>query len=431
LFFETQPRVATQPENPSASVMTFRDWQQLSPIDAAQALHRRVQSNLAPANRRAAIAWLLPVEQLADSFSKAHRTTPLGGVPWFLKDLFDVKGLPTFAGSTFLPEVRPARSEDAAIVTDFETAGAVLAGKAHLHEFAYGITGENPHYGDCEHPRFPGRTTGGSSSGSAALVAAGVVPLAVGTDTGGSVRLPAAFCGLYGLRLTPGDRWIRDAFPLARSFDTAGWFTANKEDMLVTLSVLLGIPQPAKAPRGCYLELPELDGDVALACREAALKFTSLADALTQGSLLAAFSSSSENYNQIVAAEAWETHRHWVSAYRARYDPGVWQRLQRGMALVPADFAQAREKQTETRAVWAEYFRSFDFLVLPASPFAALEKSECTLANRNRILTLTAPASLGGLPVLTIPVSLPSGLTTGLQIVVPDQQSGVLKWLLQ
>lgn len=411
--------------------MTFRDWQQLSPREAAQELHRRVKSNLSPSNQRASIAQLFSIEALTDSFAKTNPASPLRGIPWFVKDLFDVNGTLTLAGSTFLPDVRPAAKKEATIVTEFTAAGAVLAGKSHLHEFAYGITGENPHYGDCEHPHFPGRTTGGSSSGSAALVSAGVVPLAIGTDTGGSVRVPAAFCGLYGLRLTPGDRWIRDAFPLARTFDTAGWFTANQEDMLATLAALVGTTSSAAIPRGCYLELPGLDADVAGACRKAALKITEAADDATRSALLDEFISSAETYNQIVIAEAWETHRLWIDRYRTRYDPAVWQRLQRGLTQSSAELSQAREKLLKTRATWTHYFGSFDFLVLPAAPFEALEKSACTAANRDRLITLTAPASLGGLPVLTTPVSLPSGLTTGLQWVFAHPESPALSWLLQ
>lgn len=411
--------------------MTFREWQQLLPKEAAQELHRRAKSNLSPANQRAAIAHLFSIEALTDSFAKANPSAPLHGIPWFVKDLFDVNGTLTLAGSIFLPEVRPASKKDAAIVTEFEAAGAVLAGKSHLHEFAYGITGENPHYGDCEHPHFPGRTTGGSSSGSAALVAAGVVPLAVGTDTGGSIRVPAAFCGLYGFRSTAGNPWIRDAFPLARSFDTAGWFTGNQEDMLATLAALVGTRSSAAIPRGCYLELRGLDADVSAACREAALNITEAADDATRSALLGEFSSSVETYHQIVAAEAWETHRPWVDRYRTRYDPAVLQRLQRGLNQSPADVLQAREKLQKTRATWTTYFDSFDFLVLPATPFGAPEKSACTADNRNRLITLTAPASLGGLPVLTTPVSLPSGLTTGLQWVFANQESPALTWLLK
>src|SRR5688500_4691761 len=178
--------------------MTFREWQELTPSAAARELHRRVAALLPPVQQRAVIAHLFTEDELATRFAAAPAGSPLARVPFLVKDLFDVGGLPTFAGSTFLPEVRPTRAHDGAFVHAFANAGGVIAGKTHMHEFAYGITGENPNYGDCEHPHFPGRTTGGSSSGSAAAVAAGIVPLALGSDTGGSVRVPAAFCGLFG-----------------------------------------------------------------------------------------------------------------------------------------------------------------------------------------------------------------------------------------
>ena len=165
---------------------------------------------------------------------------PLHGVPYLLKDLFDLAGVPTKAGSTFLDRSDPLTRATAPIVQRLRELGAVLAGKTHLVEFASGLTGENPHYGDCPHPHFPDRLSGGSSSGSAALVAAGVAPLAIGTDTGGSVRVPAALCGLYGFRLTPDDELIRDAFPLAPTMDTAGWFTANAKDMLTVWRATVG-----------------------------------------------------------------------------------------------------------------------------------------------------------------------------------------------
>ena len=140
---------------------------------------------MAPDQRRAVIATLKDEEPLARAFAAAGRSGPLGGVPFFLKDMYPAAGEVMFAGSTFLPELFPPPAQDGAFVAALRNAGAVCAGRTHMHEFAYGITGENPHYGDCEHPGFPGRTTGGSSSGSAAAVAAGIVPFAIGSDTGG------------------------------------------------------------------------------------------------------------------------------------------------------------------------------------------------------------------------------------------------------
>lgn len=410
--------------------MTFSEWKSLSPADAARELHHRARTLLTPEQRRAAIAFLKSADELAEEFAHADRSGPLGRVPCFLKDLFDLAGHPTFAGSIFLPKVRPAPLIDSNLVRALEDAGVVVAGKTHLHEFAYGITGENPHYGDCEHPRFPGRTTGGSSSGSAAVVAAGIVPFAIGTDTGGSVRLPAAFCGLYGFRLTPGDDFIKDAVPLAPSFDTAGWFTNNAADMLTVLDTLLAPATASRTPHGLYIELPGLDPDVASALRAATQPLTPHVDALTADELVSGFAHSTDAYNQIVAAEAWRFHTPWAETFCDRYDPAVWQRLQRGANQSRADYEHALIEATSVRLLWTRYFAEHDFLLLPASPFGALTKRDCTLENRNRILALTAPASLGGLPVLTIPVPLPSGLTTGLQLVVPHPHSAAIRWLL-
>lgn len=410
--------------------MTFRDWRQLAPAAAARELQHRVRTRLSLPQQRAAIALLPDEAELERHFASAAPHAPLSGVPYFLKDLFDVAGAPTFAGSTFLPEVRSTPQKESAIVRALREAGAVLAGKTHLHEFAYGITGENPHYGDCEHPHFPGRTTGGSSSGSAAVVAAGIVPLAIGSDTGGSIRLPAAFCGLFGFRLQPRDRLIADAFPLAPSFDTAGWFTANAEDMRLALAALVGLRTSQREPRGCYLELPGLDADVALACRDAAAHFAPPVEPAARADLLAGFARAAETYNTIVAQEAWDVHKIWAERFRDRYDPGVWQRLNRVRSLAPQQIDAAQLHLAASRVLWTKFFLTYDFLVLPASPFGALTKAGCTLENRNRILALTAPASLAGLPVLTVPVPLPSGLTTALQLVVNHPQSPVIPWAL-
>jgi aspartyl-tRNA(Asn)/glutamyl-tRNA(Gln) amidotransferase subunit A len=408
--------------------MTFQEWQQLSPAQAASTVHERVHSRLSARQRRAAIASLASVSILTESLERSNSVGALYRVPYFIKDLFSVSGEPTYAGSTFLPEVNPAPTADCTLQRTLRSAGAVYCGKTHLHEFAYGITGENPHYGDCEHPQFPGRTTGGSSSGSAAIVAAGVVPFAIGTDTGGSIRLPAAFCGLYGFRLTPRDRFIQDAFPLAPSFDTAGWFTKTGTDMATSIHALVGSEPAAHSPRGCYLELPGLDADVAKACRAAAERFAPMADRLTQDDLLSRFAGTVEPYNQVVATEAWRIHVPWADHFRDRYDPAVWQRLQRARDQSAADYERALAHMSEIQITWTKYFLTHDFLILPATPFGALLKEECTLANRLRVLGLTAPASLGGLPVLTIPVALPSGLTCGLQIVAKHPQSGVFPW---
>jgi aspartyl-tRNA(Asn)/glutamyl-tRNA(Gln) amidotransferase subunit A len=410
--------------------MTFADWQSLAPAPAAREFLRRATTLLSPAQQRAVFAHLPSEAELIAHFATAPADAPLKGVPYLAKDLFDVVGVPTFAGSTFLPEVRPDPTADSNFISAFNTAGAVYVGKTHLHEFAYGITGENPHYGDCEHPRFPGRTTGGSSSGSAAAVAAGIVPLALGTDTGGSVRVPAAFCGLYGFRGAPGHPWIADAFPLAPTFDTAGWFTANAADMRTALAALVGLGTSPRTPRGCYLEIPGLSTEVAAACRVAAERLAPPADHATRTELLRRFAGALDAYNIIVATESAAIHAPWIADYAERYDPAVLARLKRVEEFTAAQVAGADAMLTAVRLAWTSYFLTFDFLILPAVHRPALTKAECTLPQRSRLLSLTAPASLGGLPVLTIPVPLADGLTCGLQIVVNNPQSPVLAWAL-
>ncbi len=411
--------------------MTFREWQLLTPRQAARQIHAQAHRALAPGQQRAAIAILAPEDELVARFEAAPRHTPLGGVPFFVKDLFDAAGTSTLAGSLFLNRVRPDPKQDGAFVRALRTAGAVLVGKTQMHEFAYGVTGENPHYGDCEHPHFPGRTTGGSSSGSAAVVAAEITPLALGSDTGGSVRVPAAFCGVFGFRLTPGDPFIRDAFPLSQTFDTPGWFTRNATDMRSALHSLVAQSPDQRAPHGHYFEYGPLDADVATACRTAAARIAPVADSVTSAELVAGFAPALDAYNTIVALEAWQVHRSWAERYREQYDPLVWQRLNRVHGISAAQGESARVELAKVRAVWDRYFAANDFLVMPSSPAPAPLKADCTAEMRTRILTITTPVSLGGLPALTVPVLLPSGLTTGLQIVARDPGSPVFSRVLE
>ena len=410
--------------------MTFVDWQQLAPEEAARRIRDRVAS-LPDAQRRAIFATIPTDGELTAQFAGAKPGGVLRGVPYLLKDVFDVAGQPTLAGSTFLPEVRPTSSRDSALVQTLRAAGAVLAGKTHLHEFAFGLTGENPHYGDCEHPHFSRRTSGGSSSGSAAAVAAGIVPLAIGTDTGGSIRVPAAFCGLHGFRMTPHHAWISDAFPLARSFDTAGWFTRTAEDMRITLAALLGpVSSTPSSSRGCWMELPALDTEIASVFRTAASDIAPAVDDTMRQALMIAFAPASEIYGALGAHEAWAVHQSWADRFKDRYDPVVWARLEKARVLPPEQMASARLKWEQLKKAWEEFFRNYDFLLLPASPCVALTKADCTAANRTRLLSLTAPVSLAGLPAMVIPIMLSSGLSTGLQIVARDSNSAIFRNLL-
>jgi Asp-tRNA(Asn)/Glu-tRNA(Gln) amidotransferase A subunit family amidase len=447
------------PKTPAT--LPFAAWQSMSSREAARTVHARIAA--LPENlRHAALAWVRPEGELAteltvnenaggtsrpdlseaDAKQSGYKTPPttnpaLRGVPYLLKDLFDLAGVPTQAGSTFLNSVRGTPARDSALAARLHELGAACAGKTHLVEFAAGLFGDNSHYGDCPHPHDLSRLAGGSSSGSAALVGAGVVPLAIGTDTGGSIRVPASFCGVYGFRLSPRDEFIGDAVPLSPSLDTAGWFTANAADMLSATKALIGPllnTQRSAEPRGCHLPAAafdiSFDPATAAAGDRAASAIAPQADEATRSALLESWQDAIEAYTVTALHEAHAIHRDWLAPYREHYEPGIWQRFTDGGRYAPEQLAKAAATFARVRAAFRQFFNSYDYLVLPATPFPALRKADCTPEARKALLTLTTPASLGGLPTLTIPVTLPSGLTTGLQVIVPTADSPVVPWIL-
>ena len=176
-------------------------------------------------------------------------TRPLGGLPASVKDCFDIAGTPSTAGSSFFASTRPVPAVDSEFAAATRHAGAVLMGKTNLNEFAYGITGENQHFGDCEIPTRPGCLTGGSSSGAAASVVEGSAVIGLGTDTGGSLRAPASFCGLVSFRASLERGKWGGCFPLAQSFDTMGWLCRHLSDVPAIGAALLGVPAETVEPR--------------------------------------------------------------------------------------------------------------------------------------------------------------------------------------
>ncbi len=412
---------------------TLAFWRELAardPAAAARTFHERVAA-LSAAERRAIFAFVPDEGTLAHSFAAAVRQGgPLAGVPYVLKDLFSVEGRRVGAGSTFLAEVRDAETVDAPIVVRLRQLGAVLAGITHLHEFAFGITGENPHFGDCPNPRLPGRLSGGSSSGSVACVAGGLVPLGIGTDTGGSIRVPAAFCGVWGHRGKPRSGFMEHCFPLAPTFDTAGWFTTSHHDLVQATRALYEGPVPTSASKPLAripaLLLPsEVDPDLAAHLDAAAREIAEpLPDDLLRA-FLAVTSEAGAAFTAIQGAEAAGVHAAWVDTCRDRYDPAVWNRLDRGRKRTQAEVDAAFVTRERIQRVFDDIFARFSGLVLPSSPFPALAKEHCTEEARRRILQLTAPCSHAALPALAVPVHLPDGAFGGLQVITPEPHTAL------
>lgn len=378
-----------------------------------------------PANQvRAAVACTLSREALIRAFeeSASGDDRPLSGVPYLLKDLYDVAGWPTSASSLFLSSVRPAPDTSSALARSLDEAGGIFAGKTHLVEFAYGMEGSNSHFGDGVHPHFPERVSGGSSSGSVWAVASGLVPLASGSDTGGSVRVPAAYNGLYGVRVTPDHPWSKEGcFPLSPSFDTAGWFTRSAIDMTVTLDALLPTTVVHQSNFNGVDLLPNYefaDQELSAPHQRAIGKMPVSSDACATEAF-AALPDLVTAYLHTSSNEAYQIHQEWHDPYKSRYDPQTWERIAKGKQWTKTELDRAISIKNSVKQFFKTLFAEYDFAVLPAAPVAAPLLGEST-ALRESHLALTTPASLGQIPVLTIPYFMDSGLSGGLQIMVPD-----------
>jgi aspartyl-tRNA(Asn)/glutamyl-tRNA(Gln) amidotransferase subunit A len=220
----------------AAEIAARTSARELDPVEV-------VESSVAALEERSDLNAVITVcADEAIARAREHPSGPLAGVPLLAKDLFDTAGVRTTYGSRIYRDHVPDRT--ASSVASLEAAGAIVVGKANLDEFAWGVTGHNAHWGDCQNPRLPGRVSGGSSSGNAAALAARLVPLALGSDTGGSVRMPSACCGTVGLKTRLGRISTHGVFPLCPSFDTVGPMARSVADCALAYSVLSGEPVP-------------------------------------------------------------------------------------------------------------------------------------------------------------------------------------------
>lgn len=410
------------------SVAEWRDhYRTRGPGPTAEAWLLRLAA-LDARTQRAALCGLPDERTLRHRFEAAWegREGMLGGVPFLAKDLFAERGARLGAGSKFLAEVLPPSPHDASLLAAFrDDAGAVLCGKTQLNEFAFGLSGENPHFGDCPHPTHPSLLSGGSSSGSAWAVGVGLVPFALATDTAGSIRVPATTCGVHGVRL-PLIEQLEDVFPLAPGFDTVGWMAGNARDLATVSGAVLGDTAPRRL-RGLWLGDPGagLPGDVLDALRIEAQRHGAEMDEEVAAALRQALRGCGEAYPVLGGYAAAQVHAPWMERHAADYDPVVLARLVAGRARTESELAAAIVIRRKAMDAFQLLFDSgWDFLALPCTPGTALPKSGHDAAHRGRLLTLNAPASLAGLGTLALPVPIgDDGLTGGLQLVTRDTEA--------
>jgi aspartyl-tRNA(Asn)/glutamyl-tRNA(Gln) amidotransferase subunit A len=370
-------------------------------------------------------------ERFSAGESSPGEEPPLFGLPISLKDCFDLEGFRTTAGTRFYAEKNQIAREDSVVAKRLRTQGAIITGKTNLHPLAYGITGENPDFGDCLQPANDNLLTGGSTSGGAASVQEGSAVAAIGTDTGGSIRVPAALCGLAGYRASIGLAWDRDLWVggvhLAQSFDTLGWIFRDLRDAPLLAAGLFGLQVPQET--NLQVKIGAIAADFLHDCDANVLAaFASCQESLrASGADVQSFNAAYWDdalsiYAPIQASEAAAIHAHATGGNFSCFPAPIDERLAWGASLSNAEVQQPRQRHAEFRARLDTLFESFDFLILPCSPISKLEAKKDHTQTRAKILRYTTPLSLAGTPVVTLP--FPNG--AGIQLTAPRGQDARL-----
>lgn len=376
---------------------------------------------------------------------------PLAGVPFAVKNLLDIEGITTLAGAKIEREAPPA-TQDATTIARLKQAGAVLVGALNMDEYAYGFVTENSHYGPTRNPHDLNRVAGGSSGGSAAAVAAGMVPISLGSDTNGSIRVPASFCGIFGLKPTYGRVSRAGAFLFAASFDHIGPFARSVRDIATVFDVLHGYDprDPISSPRPpvpCMAHLDEgIDGlRLAIAddhfdrgmepvVRSGFEQVVAALEVMQKVTIPEATRARAAAYI-ITASEGSNLHLENLKTRPQDFDPATRDRFLAG-TLIPASwYVQAQRFRQWYRDRVLELFQQVDVILAPTTPCPASPIGQVTMMldgvevkTRPNLGLYTQPLSFIGLPIISVPVQQPGELPIGVQIIgAPYQEATILR----
>jgi AtzE family amidohydrolase len=373
---------------------------------------------------------------------------PLAGVPFAVKNLIDIAGLPTVAGSKINRDNPPATA-DAPLIVRLEAAGAILVGALNMGEYAYDFTGENAHDGNCHNPHDPSRMAGGSSSGSGSAVGGGLVPLALGSDTNGSIRVPASFCGLFGLKPTYGRLTRAGSFPFVSSLDHLGPLARSTADLAASYDAMQGydaadpacVDRPAELVSGVLnngiggLRIASAGGYFrAGASVEALTALDGIAAALgvTETVMLPQVQRARSSAYVITTTEGAALHLERLRSRPDDFDADVRDRLIAGALVPAAAVVQAQKFRRWYQAEMLKLFQQVDAILAPATPCVAPLIGQKTfvldgveMPVRPNIGIYTQPISFIGLPVVAVPVTTALGLPIGVQIITAPWREDV------
>jgi Asp-tRNA(Asn)/Glu-tRNA(Gln) amidotransferase A subunit family amidase len=327
-----------------------------------------------------------------------------------VKDLVDVAGMVTTAGGIILPNTPAA--DDAPVVKRIREHGCVVVGKTNLHEFAFGVTSVNPHYGPVRNPHDPSRVAGGSSGGSAVAVAMGMCDWAIGSDTGGSIRIPSALCGVVGFKPALGSIGTTGVFPLSHSLDTLGPIAPDVMTAAAAYSAMTGESldvEPVRAPR---IAVPA--GWVTDLDEETTRAWGVVSDGLPE----VAFPSRQELFDvplTILLVEAAAVHRRWATECPEKYGEDVIGHIRRGLGIIAVDFEEALIAWARLRTEARNAMEGIDALILPATAIVAPPISAGNEV-REPLSRFTRPFNATGQPVVTLPAPV-EGMPVGIQVV--------------